>query len=86
MQRIVIVNYGMGNLNSVKKKLDSLKVDSVISSNVEEILAADKLILPGVGHFAKAVENIKGLGIWDSLNEAVLIKKKPILFSLNNFF
>ena len=79
MQRIVIVNYGMGNLNSVKKKLDSLKVDSVISSNVEEILAADKLILPGVGHFAKAMENLQNLGLIAALNEAVLVRKTPVL-------
>ena len=79
MQRIVIVNYGMGNLNSVKKKLDSLKVESLISSNIDEILAADKLILPGVGHFAKAMENLQNLKLIDALNEAVLVRKIPVL-------
>ena len=79
MQRIVIVNYGMGNLHSVKKRLDSLKVESVISSDYNEILSADKLILPGVGHFAKAMENLQNLGLIDALNEAVLVRKTPVL-------
>ena len=61
-QRIVIVDYGMGNLNSVKRKLDRLKADSIVSSNPDEILSADKLILPGVGNFAKAMENLTKSG------------------------
>lgn len=76
---IIIVDYGMGNLNSVKKKLDSLGVASCISSDPEMILKADKLILPGVGHFGKAMENLQKLGLIDVLNEAVLVKKTPIL-------
>jgi imidazoleglycerol phosphate synthase glutamine amidotransferase subunit HisH len=48
----------MGNLHSVKKKLDFLKVDSVISSDPAVILSASKLILPGVGHFVSKKGNI----------------------------
>jgi len=76
---IIIIDYGMGNLNSVKRKLDRIGVNAIISSNPKEILVADKIILPGVGHFSKAVANLKQSGIWDVLNEAVLIKKTPIL-------
>lgn len=79
MQSIAIIDYGMGNLNSVRKKLLSLKADVIITSDKNEILAADKIILPGVGHFGKAMENLKSLGLIDTLNEAVLIQKKPIL-------
>jgi len=78
-ERTVIINYGMGNLNSVKRKLFRLGVDACISSDPEVIANADKLILPGVGHFEKAVLNLKQLGLWDTLNESVLLKKKPIL-------
>lgn len=78
-QKIVIVDYAMGNLNSVQKKLVQLKADVQISSDPRVIKAADKLILPGVGHFQKAMENIRRLGLWDVLNESVLIEKKPIL-------
>ena len=76
---LVIVDYHMGNHHSVKKKLDSLKVESIISSNPVDILRADKLILPGVGHFGKAMENLRKLNLIDALNEAVWVKKTPIL-------
>jgi len=76
---IIIVNYGMGNLNSVKRKLARLRLNALISSNPSDISIADKLILPGVGHFQKAVENLRQLHLWDVLNEMVLVKKRPIL-------
>lgn len=69
----------MGNLFSVKKKLSRLKIDAITSSSPKDVELADKLILPGVGHFHKAIENLKSLNLYYSLNEAVCIKKKPIL-------
>ena len=69
----------MGNLNSVKRKLARMGVNAQISNSPSDLLLADKLILPGVGHFQKAVENIKKMEFWDALNEAVLVKKTPIL-------
>lgn len=77
--KIVIVNYGMGNLNSVRKALSRIQVDAVISSNPEDIINSRKIILPGVGHFGKAMSNLKALNLSDALHEAVLVKKKPIL-------
>jgi glutamine amidotransferase len=79
LKLITIIDYGMGNLNSVKRKLARLGIDALISNLPSDISQADKLILPGVGHFQKAVENLKQLQLWEVLNEAVLIKKKPIL-------
>lgn len=76
---IAIIDYGMGNLGSVKRKLDRIGVDSVITSNPEEIRNSSKLILPGVGHFGNAVNELKVRGLWDILNQEVLISKKPIL-------
>ncbi len=78
-QKIVIVDYSMGNLNSVLKKLIQLNADAVISADPKVISQADKLILPGVGHFEKAVEIMHQKGLWEVLNQAVLIDKKPIL-------
>jgi len=74
-----IVDYRMGNLHSVKKKLDRLKTTSSITSNPKDIIKADKIILVGVGHFAKAMKNIKELDLLDALNEVAIIKKKPVL-------
>ena len=78
-QKIIIVNYGMSNLNSVKRKISLLGENVCISVDPDEIAQADKLILPGVGHFKKAVHNLKQLGIWNALNEAVMIRQIPIL-------
>lgn len=78
-QKILIIDYGMGNLNSVKKKLAGLGADVTVSKDPFDISYADKLILPGVGHFKKAVENLKAFQLWEILNEMVLIKQKPIL-------
>lgn len=77
--RIIIIDYGMGNLNSVKRKFARLGIDALISNLSSDISKADKLILPGVGHFQKAVENLIKLKLWDILNDTVLVKKKPIL-------
>ena len=79
MQNITIVNYGMGNINSVKKQMERLAVNVIVSSKSEDILSADKIILPGVGHFEKAMENLQELNLVDVLNDFVLVKKKPTL-------
>ena len=76
---LAIVDYRMGNLNSVKKKLERLKATASITSNPRDIIKADKIILVGVGHFAKAMKNIKELNLLDTLNEVAIIKKKPVL-------
>lgn len=76
---IGIIDYGMGNLGSVKRKLDKIGAYSVITSDPKEIRNADKLILPGVGHFGNAVNEIKSRGLWDILSYEVQIRKKPIL-------
>jgi|ERR1035437_5138083 glutamine amidotransferase len=77
--QITIIDYGMGNLFSINKKIAHFKINSIITSDPKVIKNAEKLILPGVGHFQKAIENIKNLNLYDSINEAVLIKHKPIL-------
>ncbi len=76
---IAIIDYGMGNLGSVKRKLDRIGVDSVVTFHPEEIRNSEKLILPGVGHFGNAINELKERGLWDILNHEVLIEKKPIL-------
>lgn len=77
--KIAIVDMGMGNLCSVKKKLDSLNINCEITSSPDFINEADKIILPGVGHFGKAIDSLKKKNLYDTINEAVKIKGKPIL-------
>lgn len=76
---IVIVDYGMGNLRSILKKLEMIQVKAVISSKVEDIKSAEKLILPGVGHFGQGMKNIKEYGLLPILNTKVMEEKTPIL-------
>jgi len=77
--KVMIVDYGTGNLNSVKRSLDLLGVCSIVSSDRADIREAEKLILPGVGHFGKAMSSLKRLDLVDPLHQAVLVDKKPIL-------
>jgi glutamine amidotransferase len=78
--RIVILDYGMGNIKSIYSTLKYLGVKDVILSNkLDEISISDKIILPGVGSFAKAMENIKSRKIDLMLKEEIGKKKKPIL-------
>ncbi len=75
---IAIIDYGIGNLGSVKNALDSLKIDAIITSNKEEILAADKIILPGVGAFKDAIDTFRRLHLDEVLFECYN-NNKPIL-------
>jgi glutamine amidotransferase len=76
---IGIIDYGMGNLGSVKKKLERINSAAIISEKPEDLEVCEKLVLPGVGHFSAAVKELKTRGLWDFLNEAVLNQHVPIL-------
>jgi glutamine amidotransferase len=77
--KICIVNYHMGNLFSVAKKVRQVGSDGKIVTTAKELLSAGKIILPGVGHFGKAMDNLRKLGLLEALNEAVCGKKIPVL-------
>ena len=59
---VTIIDYGMGNLGSVSNMLKKIGVNSIISSNLSKIENAKKLILPGVGLYSKAMDNLKSMG------------------------
>jgi glutamine amidotransferase len=78
--KIVIVDYGMGNIRSIVSTLKYLGVqDVVLGSDFEILNSAGKIILPGVGSFGKAITQIRQKNIDTYLNEIVLENKKPIL-------
>jgi len=58
-----IIDYGMGNLRSVEKACQYLGYSTIITSDAQEILQADNVILPGVGAFSQAMEQLKKLGL-----------------------
>jgi imidazole glycerol-phosphate synthase subunit HisH len=76
---IAIVDYGMGNIGSVKNMLTYLGFKSEIVETEKQITNASKLILPGVGAFNKAMEQIEQRGIKPALIQAATINKVPIL-------
>jgi glutamine amidotransferase len=76
---IVIIDYGMGNLRSVQKAFERVGVSVKISGIVDEILSADKIVVPGVGHFEQGVSNLEERGLFKALNEVVIEKKIPII-------
>lgn len=79
IQNIAIIDYGAGNLNSIKNMLRKVGYESYISNEINKIREADKLILPGVGHFDYGMMKLNESGLLDVLNEEVLVNKKPIL-------
>lgn len=79
MDKLVIVDYGMGNLLSIQNMLKKLGQKSEISNDPKVIEKAAKLILPGVGAFDRAMENIQSMGLFEILNRKVLEEKTPIL-------
>ena len=78
--KVVIVDYGMGNIFSIFGALKYLGIDNVeLSNSTKDLKSADKLILPGVGNFYSAVSKITELGLGRKLNNLVINEKKPIL-------
>jgi imidazole glycerol-phosphate synthase subunit HisH len=77
--KIAIIDTGTGNLRSVYNTLYKLHINPIIANSPRQVLEAEKLLLPGVGHFEKAMNNLKSMDLYETLNEAVLVKKKPIL-------
>lgn len=76
---IAVINYGLGNLTSIQNMFRRLGIETQITLDREQIRKADRLLLPGVGHFKKGMENLYNSGLIELLNEEVLDKKKPIL-------
>jgi len=66
---IVIVDYGMSNIGSIINMSKKLGVNSIASSELKDIESAEKIILPGVGAFDKAINNLKQLGIIEVLKQ-----------------
>lgn len=75
---ITIVDYGMGNLRSVQKAFELFCPDVRISSSFKEVISSDKIILPGVGAFKKAMDELEKRGLVDAVKK-VIKDGKPFL-------
>lgn len=76
---ITIVDYGMGNLGSIKNMFKYIGVDTAIESDADKIKNASKILLPGVGSFDAAMNKINGSELKEVLDEKALKEKVPIL-------
>lgn len=75
---IAIIDYGMGNLRSVEKAFQHIGAEVVVTNNAEVIRQAEGVVLPGVGAFGDAMENLAELGLIDVIKE-VVTAGKPFL-------
>ncbi len=73
--KIVIINYGAGNIQSIKFAIKRLGFEAVLTDNVNEILAADKVIFPGVGEASTAMNKLRTSG----LDALIPTLKQPVL-------
>ena len=76
---ITIVDYGVGNILALQNVYKRLNIEVSLARTPEDLRAASKLILPGVGAFDRAMELIEGSGMRATLDEMVLQRKVPVL-------
>jgi glutamine amidotransferase len=74
---IAVVDYGVGNLFSLMSSLRYLGLNCIVTNKEEDLLRAEKIILPGVGAFGDAAAKLKESGLWDTVIESA--HKKPLL-------
>jgi len=75
---IAIIDYGMGNLHSVSKAVERLGYEALVTADAKEIMEADGAILPGVGAFGDAMQNLKNTGL-DEVTKYYAASGKPLL-------
>ena len=76
---VAIIDYGLGNLRSVAGAIEHLGYTARISSRVEDLAQAERLILPGVGAFGDGMKHLRERGLIEPLSRLVLEQHKPIL-------
>lgn len=76
---LIIVDYGVGNLGSMGNMLRKIGCPAKISADADDVLMADKLILPGVGAFDQGIDSLRGRGLVDALTKQVMERRIPLL-------
>ena len=70
--KIVIIDYNMGNLRSVQKAFEKVGCDAIVTNDHDTIRDANKIVLPGVGAFKDGMKHLEELGLIDILHQEVL--------------
>jgi len=76
---VAIIDYGMGNVASVQKALNFLKIENVITDDHEVIKEAKTILLPGVGSFVQGMKNLNDRGLVELLTDEVIVRKKNFI-------
>jgi glutamine amidotransferase len=76
---IVIADYGLGNLSSLENMFRYVGLEAERSSDPEDLVTADKIVLPGIGAFDSGMAALKQSGITEALEHSVLEKGTPVL-------
>ncbi len=79
MIKVAIVDYGLANIKSVVNAIDGFPVELIVADRGDMLADADKIILPGVGHFDAGMRGLAKHGHIEALAEQVLVRKKPFL-------
>lgn len=79
MKKVAIVDYHMGNLDSIARAVEECGETPIITNNASDFKAASNIILPGVGAFSEGMANIRKLRLDKMLREEVLERKTPLL-------
>lgn len=76
---IAIIDYGMGNIQSIKNALELLNAKVLVTQNPSDLEKANGIILPGVGAFGDGMKNLKSSSMVEALHQEVIVKGKPFL-------
>lgn len=76
---LALIDYGMGNVRSILNALEYLGAEGTLTSSPDEIAASDRIILPGVGAFGDAMNQLRANRLDEVLHREVIQKKKPFL-------
>lgn len=76
---IGLINYGVGNLGSIQRMTEKAGGQSVLMSDVSELMHVKKIILPGVGHYSEGVRGLISSGFWEPLLEFANRESNSIL-------
>jgi glutamine amidotransferase len=79
MQRVAVVDYGLCNLDSVRRAFETLGAKAVVTDVPGDLAKADRIVLPGVGAFPDAMRNLHAAGLADALAVQVLEEGAPFL-------
>jgi glutamine amidotransferase len=75
---VAVIDYGAGNLHSVRHALDLIGADVRVTAIPEDLLEADRIVLPGVGSFGGCMRGLQASGMVDALDAAVRRRGKPL--------